>query len=332
MKKQIFVICFLLVAGQIIHAQQSDFSKLTGAYLGQKPPGMTPEIFAPGFVSTGLSELNSVFSPDGSEFYFCVRNLYAEAVFCVKNINGEWTKPERLPFADQFGEIDVSLSPNGMRMFFCSKKSVPGDNKPKNDHDIWMSEKTDGMWTSPVHLGNAVNSDREDFYPVSAKNGNLYFNSQREGEGTNNIYVSRYVEGKYIQAEKLGIEINSEYREFDPYIAPDESFIIFSSNRPDGFGGGDLYISYKKEDGTWTTAQNMGEPINSAGPEFCPMLSPGSKYLFFTSGGLTNPPLPKAVWNYEDFFEAHNSPANNSTDIYWVDAKIIIDLKHEIFL
>jgi Tol biopolymer transport system component len=60
--------------GRTMHACQDDFPILKGPYLGQKPPGMTPEIFAPGIVSTGLDELNSVFSPDGDEFYFCVRN------------------------------------------------------------------------------------------------------------------------------------------------------------------------------------------------------------------------------------------------------------------
>ena len=137
--------------------------------------------------------------------------------------------------------------------------------------------------------------------------GTIYFNSQRDGEGTNNIYKSEFIDGQFTPAQKLGEEINSEYREFDPFVAPDESFIIFASTRPDGFGSGDLYISFKNDDGTWTQARNIGEPINTPGPEFCPMLSYDTKYLFFTSGKRVNREFPDKVFNYEDYKQNHNS-------------------------
>ena len=299
---------------------------LQGEYLGQKPPGKTPVIFAPGVISTGLSELNSIFSPDGSEFYFCVRNSFAEAVFFYKSIDNVWIGPHRLPFTDQYGEIDISISPDGTKMFFCSKRIVPGNDQPKNDHDIWMSNKTGNERETPIHL-TAVNSEFQDFYPVTSNNGTLFFNSQREGIGTNNIYMSKFIDGQYTEAVKLGPAINTENREFDPFIAPDESFIIFASGRPGGFGNDDLYISYKDENDSWTESINMGEQINSSRHEFSPVLSPDGKYLFFTSNRTDRPDSLNKITSYDEFEKMNNSPAYGSTDIYWVDASIVRELK-----
>ncbi|MFC2136018.1 TolB family protein [Bacteroidota bacterium] len=321
------IIVFFFVAGLCNGQKISEVQN--GPYMGYEPPGMIPEIFAPGIISTGLNELNSVFSPDGEEFYFCVRNSFVPAIFRYKIIDDEWIGPEQMPFATIYGEIDVSLSPDGSRLFYCSRKPVSPDNPPKEDYDIWMSQRNNGLWNDPVHLGDAVNSDSQDFYPIMTNSGTIYFSSQREGDGTNNIYKSKFVDGKFTLAEKLGQEINSEYREFDPFVSPDENFIIFTSTRPEGFGSGDLYISFKNDDGTWTQARNMGKPINTPGSEFCPMMSYEGKYLFFTSGRRANRDFPDRVFSYDDYIKNHNSHENTSTNIYWVDAKIIDKIKKE---
>jgi Tol biopolymer transport system component len=149
-----------------------------------------------------------------------------------------------------------------------------------------------------------VNSGANDYYPTLTTRGDLYFSSPREGgAGGNDIYRSRLTEGQLARAENLGSPINTEKWEFDPFIAPDESFVIFASNRAGSFGDSDLYISFRTPAGAWATPRNMGEPINSVGPEYTPMLSPDGKYLFFTSG------------------------RGGPDDIYWVDASVIDRLR-----
>ncbi|MCP5106099.1 MAG: hypothetical protein GY950_22125, partial [bacterium] len=273
---------------------------LKGEYLGQPKPGLVPVLFAPGFVSTEHRQLNAVFTADGKEFYFSVSKPNTPfAIMVTKQVNGQWSTPAVIPFGGKHSDVDHSISPDGKRFFFCSRRPVNVDDKPKKDHDFWVAERINKDWSEPRHLGFEVNTDKEDYYPVVTRDGTLYFSSQREGEGTNNIYHSRLKDGKYTKADKLGEAVNTEYREFDPFIAPDESFLIFASERPDGYGASDLYISFRKEDGAWAKAKNMGEGINSSGPDFTPMLSPDGKYLFFTSG------------------------RGGVNDIYWVDAKII---------
>ena len=104
-----------------------------------------------------------------------------------------------------------------------------------------------------------------------------------EGKGEDDIYRSRLIDGKYQELENLGAPVNTEYPEVDPFISADESYLIFCTDKPGGFGGYDLYISFRKSDGSWTPPVNMGEGINTTGAEFRPGVSPDQKYFFFTS-------------------------------------------------
>ncbi len=308
--------------------QQSDPLVLKGPYIGQQAPGTIPEVFEPNYVSTGLDELNSIFSPDGREFYFCVRNYTgAVSIFQMKMEGEIWSKPALLPFASRFGDIDVTMSPDGNTLLFSSRRPLPGSEQPKEDYDFWMVHRVGGSWDSPMHLGESINSNRHDYYPMMTNSGTIYFSSQREGPGTNNIYRSELVNGTYSQAVKLCDSINTEYREFDPYISPDENILIFASSRPGGFGASDLYISFKDKEGKWTTAQNLGNSINANSSEYCPMISPDGKYFFFTSARLNPIRLPDKPLTYNEFMIYHNSSGNGYSDIYWADAQFIEDLK-----
>ena len=311
MKKITIIIIFLLLA-TTISAQKTEFPKLTGPYLGQKPPGITPEIFAPGTVSTDKDEINAVFSPDGKTFYFS-RHTYSNlskagkdyTIYYMKAGKNGWTKPQIIPFAGDYMNADMALSADGKQLFFCSDRPARKGEPRKPDADIWMVDVLPDGWSEPVNLGPAINSENNEWYPCLAKNGTLYFSSSREdGQGKSDLYRSKKVNGVYQPAESLKGMINTKYREGDVYIAPDESFLIVtSSDRPDTFGKGDLYISYRNNNDKWSKAVNLGKQINSITHDYCPMISPDFKYLFFS-----------------------NSTSEND-DIYWVDAQVIEDLK-----
>jgi predicted alpha/beta superfamily hydrolase len=265
---------------------------------------MTPEIFAPGIVSTEKNEINSVFSPDGKEFFFARRNGSRLMMYFSRNVNGIWTKPKEFPYCEGTFNGDMNYSPDGNRLYYCSNRKTDAS---LGDLDIWNSERTETGWSEPVNLGIPVNSLSSETYPLFTQNGGLYFGSNREGtRGDKDVYYSRFIDGKYTQPIPLGDAINSDYGEGDTYVSFDESFMVINSwGRPDGFGRGDLYISFKLADEIWSRAKNMGERINTEYLEFCPMLSPDGKYLFFTSYRKGN------------------------GDIYWVDAKVIEAYKPE---
>jgi Tol biopolymer transport system component len=328
MKRMAMIGCLLILATASASPQQGDSPKLSGPYLGQKPPGVTPEVFAPGLVSTGLDELNAAFSPDGSEFYFCVRSITGPvSIFRMKREKGKWSRPRLLPFASRFGDIDVSVSPAGDALLFCSLRPRPGEEGPRQDNDFWLAPREGDRWGEPVHLGPAINSASHDYYPQTTRSGAVYFSSQREGPGSNDIYRSERADGAYAAAVKLGEAVNTQHREFDPFVSPGEDLLIFASSRPGGLGGSDLYVCFRDAGGAWTQAVSLGAPVNSPGPEFCPLLSPDGKYLFFTSYRVEPGVVPQAPYGMADFVRAHNLPGNGLGDIYWVDARFIESLR-----
>jgi len=288
----------------ILRPKGSKQSGIKDEYLGQKKPGLKPEIFAPGIVSTEKNELNSVFSPDGKEFYYAI-NFPSKGytIMVIAREKNRWTNPEVASFSGEYRDVDMCISYDGRKLFFCSNRPVDG-SQPQGLR-IWVTEKKGDKWGKPVYLRSGINAGRNQVYPSVTKKETLYFQSRREGNfGGSDIYRSRFVNGKFMQPENLGSMINSEFNEGDVLIAPDESYIIVScSGRPDSFGGGDLYISFKKNDGSWAKLKNMGKTFNTTYTEYCPMLSPDGKYLFFTSKKTGN------------------------GDIYWVSAKFIEELK-----
>ena len=297
MKKIIFV-NFLLVTVSMIPFAQKDFPKLSGPYLGQKPPGMEPEIFAPGIICMeDKYELNSVFSPNGDEFYFEISTTTSEEkkqgkyfyiILSSRLENGIWTKPEMVPFSGKYATMDMCFSPDGNRLYFTSDRPNPWDSSPKNN--IWYVERRGQGWSNPVILGPPIYSEKVRQGQVSvAENGTLYF---RTGD---DLFYSKSINGKFSEPIKLSEAINSPYAEGKPFIAPDESYLLFIRyDMPASIDGGrGLYISFKREDGRWTPAKNTN--LNGS----LPKVSPDGKYFFFSRSG----------------------------DIYWMDAKIIEKLK-----
>ncbi len=278
---------------------------VTGPYLGQTPPGDTPVVFARGIVSTdGLEHSPAVFSPDGNEVYWITarppgpnNSDWLSQAMTMRRENGRWSVPYVAPY-------DITmLSADGRRGYFRSLE----------DNDIWVVEKDGDNWGKPKCL-NFVTQHPElklAADPSIAYNGTLYFVGNAKGLRTRNkygIYRTKLVNGEYAKPELLPPSINMPgFLNWTPFIAPDESYLIFSSDRRGQFGEGDLYISFHNIIAdTWSEPINMGGPINTGSQERLPGVSPDGKYLFFTR------------W----------TPDHNQ-DVFWVSAKVIYELKRK---
>jgi hypothetical protein len=333
MKKERGIICIIFLTALCISGcvEQKGFAVLKGSYLGQKTPGDIPELFAPGIVSTGFDELCSLFSPDGTDFLFCIQMPahVHHTMLIMKLENDKWTAPEVLPFSGEFSDADPAFTPDGKKLFFASSHPLSGIEKNVNEYDIWYVHRLDKGWSEMKNAGAPVNSESLDTYPSFSNEGTLYFCSAREGGlGRTDIYYSKFVNGKFIEPVNLGYPVNSENSE-EGMISPDESFIIFTSERSECYGGFDLYVSFKNKNGKWTEPLNLGENINSNEHDYCPYLSPDGKYLFFTSFRKEKSVISKALISYKGIIEYYNTPGNGNGDIYWVSAKIIEDLRPE---
>jgi hypothetical protein len=325
-KFQLLLTAAVIFLAGILYAQKqgSDFPVLKGPYLGQKPPGMTPEIFAPGIISTGYDERIAVFAPGGRELYYALWGAPHGVVLHMREINGRWTKPEVAPFSGLY-QGDFNMSADGNRIVFSSNSPFAGVGKPQDNYYSWIVERTATGWGKPQPFAPMINSPASFAgCPTIADNGNLYFFSDRfGGVGCEDIWMSRLINGNYEEPQNLGESINSEDFENDPFIAPDESYIIFTRIDKQRKGDADLFIGFRRSDGTWIKAINMGYRINSKGWEFCPTVSPDGKYFFFTSTRRIFNPYSEIPLSYNRKLEILNSPGNGSEDIYWVDAEII---------
>ena len=117
--------------------------------------------------------------------------------------------------------------------------------------------------------------------------------------------------------------INSDFIEYDPYVAPDESLLIFGSDRPGGYGSSDNYICFSTEEGAWTSPINLGLPFNSPSFDLCANGTPDGKYFFFTSGRTTD------VDKGQIGRKPDQEPVEDA-DLYWVDFSFIDDLKETL--
>jgi WD40-like Beta Propeller Repeat len=293
--------------------------------LSVSQPILEPTIFAPGVISTGDYEVCPQFSLDGKTFYFVKSTPDANfwTIVFSRLEAGKWTDPQVAPFSGRYSDADEFITNDGKQMFFISKRPVSSDISPNaaGKLDIWVMDKTaGGEWSEPRNLGRPVNSDGSEYFPTLSQKGTIYFGSGRkDGKGGVDLYRSRLVNNQYQEPENLGDAINTTFDEYEPFIAPDESFLIFmAGGRPDGLGGFDLYISHNRN-GNWTPAKNLGAPINSAVDELSPRITFDGKYFFWASARSTIDKPKNKSWSFTELSNAYHSPGNGLGDIYYME-------------
>ena len=240
-----------------------------------------PVIFAEGVISTPENESGIAFSSDGRTAYFTVGTASDSfsAIAVSRYENGHWATPEIADFSGRYKDQDPALSPDGTRLFFASTRPVEG--KTRRDLDIWVVEKTGAGWSEPKNLGAPVNTTDAEVHPCVSRDGTLFFSSIRPGGmGFADIYQARLVNGAYSEPETLGQAVNSPGADWVGCLAPDESFLLFSSWR--GQQTANLYLS-RKVNGAWQPAIDLGSRLNTNAMETSPLVSPDGRYLFFVS-------------------------------------------------
>jgi hypothetical protein len=281
-----------------------------------------PKIFAEGIISTGDYDTHPAFSPSGDTLYFlkCTADIKS-CTICVSYFKRHrWTSPAIVPFSGRYVDGDPFVNKEGNTLYFVSNRPIHPGDPVKHDFDIWKVVMTGHGWSEPLHLNAPVNSDEDEYYPTLADNGNLYFSSARKGGfGACDIYRCVWENGKFLPAENLGEAINTIDNEYEPFISPDESFLIFMATRPQGIRNADFFLSYHTTKG-WTSAEKLSPPINSDAVEFSPKITRDGKYFFFSSTrGRVPDSLPSKV-SMNELEKKLYSPGNGLADIYQIDA------------
>ncbi|AXT20028.1 hypothetical protein D7030_02595 [Flavobacteriaceae bacterium AU392] len=264
-------------------SKKNDSLIIESPYFGQKPPGMIPEVFAPGIVSLeGRNEAAISFSPELDELYFSAKKKsenWDGTVYFSKLENKKWTNLKKINFTKgkSSNESHPSMSPNGKRIYFINDYSK-----------IWYVNRLENSWSDAIQLDSPINDDNI-FNPIEAKNGDLYyFNISKR-----KLYYAPNKNGEFSEAREVNIEFGVH-----ACISPSQDYLVVDArNKTEDLN---LYVYFKKQDGTWTKPFDLGDKINSVFDEAGPRITPDGKYLFFSR------------WNEDD-----------DNFIYWVSTEVI---------
>ncbi|WP_394748916.1 TolB family protein [Spongiimicrobium salis] len=266
-------------------------------YFGQKPPGLIPEVFAPGIVSVnGRFEGAITFSPDLDEMYFGADNEHeATEIYFSKREGNQWTSITKVNFTKgkDDEEMHPFVSPDGKSIYFTAHS--PASPEPK----IWEVKRLGNAWSNAVKLDSPINVDPI-FYPNQSKNGDLfYFNLSN----FKTYYASRK-NNSFSEAKEVDIPFGHH-----GFIAPSQEYLVITSrNKEDAHRkDNDIYVYFKKQDGGWTKPIHLGAEINSNFNEKCPSITPDGNYLFFGRD------------------ERNEEPG--LSNIHWVSTEVIHQLK-----
>jgi ankyrin repeat protein len=273
-----------LLAGKGAETGPLRFPVLEADFLGQTPPGGKPEIFGLGIISSiwGLHS-TAVFSPDGNEVYWAPMitvpgELYSHGgLLMMKRVGGRWTPPDWAPFSGPgLGDDVPFFSTDGKRIYFISRRPLPGESAAGSEK-IWFTDRTAAGWDVPRPLDRAVNEHHMHWEFSLDKAGDLYFAGQApDSLGMNDIYLARFVDGKYEKPVNAGTPVNSAAGEESPFISPDGSYLLFSRQY-------DLWVCFRGEGGGWSEPVDLGPEVNSPAVELCPVVTADGQYLFFLS-------------------------------------------------
>jgi Tol biopolymer transport system component len=296
-------------------------------------PLPVPAIFAPGVVSGPQNDGAPTFTPDGRTIYFERSYGHRSIIFESRRVGAFWSRPQVASFSGPWSDQQPTLSPNGSRMVFASARKQAStehpNDAPKTLAGLWSVDKTKTGWSEPVRLPETVNITNLVFKPSIARNGDLYFMSAASSgaDGPNwRLFHSRWVNGAYQPAQPLSFS-SGPYFDVDPYIAPDQSYIVFSSRgrRSPDDRHEHLYVALREGTG-WSTVH----PLRYAGDDWGAddgeaQVSPDGTTLYFTSS--RQPPVDRTKTRSEMLADIARSEAwdNGSTNAWILPVRMLFE-------
>lgn len=250
-------------------------------------------VFAPYVISdTARIEMASSFSRNGDTVYFSIRSKRVEGrnfwtLMSSSFVDGEWTKPDTLPFSNKYSDYGAFLSPDGASLYFASRRPVhSSDSSMKGEYDLWVSERKGEQWATPERLADGINTNLEE-YSVAVSHSNLFICSARHDSlGMTDLFiVPRQGEKNVFNSRKnLGANVNTKYYEGNCYVDPEETTLVFNFFGEGENSNEDIFASFKKN-GSWSTRIKLNNLVNTPANEYAYWLSPDKKILFFGRDG-----------------------------------------------
>jgi hypothetical protein len=269
----------MLVFFVLYYPSYSQMIPVDSLYLGQIPPSYIPQIFHIPFTMAYPSDRMAI-SPDGKEI--CYGEIYPSPTFTTLSRIKHYTYSKstwRGPSVLFDGYATPAFSISGDTLFLQKRDSL-FFKKHEGDHTYtYFSVRNDSGWSAPSRFTKGV-----DMGGLQVTNsGNYYASINTLFLGVNQGKISKVViNDSNVSFQCLGIPTGNEN---DFFVSMDESFSIFTTPNRGGFGGGDIFISYRKNDSSWTNPKNLGSPLNTEDWEHGPYVTPDNKHLIFLRTG-----------------------------------------------
>lgn len=290
-----------------------------------------PQVFAPGEISGPGAEDCLNLTPDGNTALYDISNGANNFIVVSHRVGGHWSKPEIAPFSGRWSDGDVALSPDGRYVIFVSNRPATPGGAPTSDASgaLWRVDRSGDGWGEPHRLPDTVNPTSMSLKsptiatPSIAADGTLYF-MRRDDQQQLHIYRSAYRDDSYGPAVEQGLGKPTD-PQLDPAIAPDQSFIVFTSMPAGSKGPARLHIAFRTGDG-WGAPVDMGDEVNAGDWPWGPHVSPDGHTLYYVTNRSLPVSYPRSREQAEQDFARLQSWDDGQSNIWyfslapWIDA------------
>lgn len=233
--------------------------------------GSSPQIFSPGVISGPANDLSPAFTPDGKTVFFTRANSSQSTIMVSHMTGARWSTPEIAPFSGEWRDLEPTMAPDGSYLIFVSNRPMSrseepldafynGAVQPAAGGNLWRVDHSPHGWGTPHRLPDVVNSNTSIYSPSIAADGSIYFMQPTGAKTRFHLFRAQSSNGAFATPIALPLSASDDVGDFDPAVAPDESFIVFSSARmPDK--GTSLFIAFRRN-GSWSAPVYMGDTVS----------------------------------------------------------------------
>ncbi|MGH8372319.1 MAG: hypothetical protein ACRETO_06275 [Gammaproteobacteria bacterium] len=303
------------------------FAGTIGMTWAASPPA--PRVFAPGVISGPANDAATTFTPDGKTVYF-FRSNGEDYDIMVSRFDGEhWSQPVIAPFSGHWRDLEPAMAPDGSYLIFASSRPINNGDKALTGHwggqvhpghggNLWRVNREGDGWSKPIHLPETVNRVDSTFSPAIAADGSLYFMAATGPGGHFQLYYAHFKDGKYQVATLLPFS-TGKYGGVDPTVAPDQSFIVFASNRPPTPAQNSYAFIAFHDHGHWSDPISLGPDVNSLGGISELRLGPDGHTLYLTSNHVIPVVYTKTTESSKTDLKQMQSWNNGNANIWMID-------------
>jgi len=296
----------------------------------------SPKLFGPGVISGPAHDLSPAFTPDGKTVYFTRSNSSASIIVTSTLAKGQWSAPAIASFSGTWNDLEPAMAPDGSFLVFASSRPALGGGKPIDGTfngktypgaggNLWRVDRSGEGWGQPKRLPDTVNTGTGVFSPAITSDGSIYFMKPDGQTGSFHLFRSHYSNGTYLAAVPAGLG-DPTTEDVDPAIAPDESFIIYTSNHPAKHDQKRLRIAFHNKDG-WEAPIDLGDDVNEAGSNVEARLGSDHRTLYFSTNTVPPVTFPRSQQQSQRDLAQMQVWANGNENIWYVSLAPWLDTR-----